>query len=170
HALTFYYAYARGKELVARRDGGKELLVDRGDRGELIPLRNQTGSPLVLEAMTDRPIEFPKPPPEAEEIKQAPEKIKAETFALYCKDKEEVPGWQWHQPVDGHEKDFLFDVAKLGDLILKAVKEGTARANAARLILNRLADLSARPTAEMAIRKPELEMLRQQYADLISAA
>lgn len=158
-ALTFYYAYAGGKEIVEEKSGGGDLV-----------LRNKTGQPLVLEAFFDRPVrampQAAPAEPESVEVAGDPDGFDAENFHDYCKKRDA----KWHiaDVVDDGEAYRLQNAAKkLGEEILSDYKEGRTRnVGAIRLILNSIMNITAAPESKDGVRYAELTLLRKQYNDL----
>lgn len=158
-ALTFYYAYASGKEIVE----------EKGGVGGIV-LRNRTGVPLVLEALFERGVEIPQAavatsPEVVREPVEDPYRITAEKFTEYCK---ATPGVQV-QMGGSAEADVLQSKAKgLGETIISDYKAGKIRdSGAARVILNSVVHIYANPESDDGkIRESELSLLTEQYRDL----
>jgi len=161
-ALTFYYAYASGKELVEQKFGGNSLV-----------LRNKTGLPLVLEASLDGPV----PLREIEALQTGdaeqpsspaavPNEISEEKFSDYCKN---LPGWRMPVLVSESADVLQSKVKAVGESLLSDYKAGKIRdAAAVRVILNSLATVFSKPElADGSARQSDLELLTQQYRDLV---
>jgi hypothetical protein len=161
-ALTFYYAYASGKEIVEAQSGGGDVV-----------LRNKTGAPLVLvfdrqsdvgEA-TSVPVSEPagprEPPPD-------PDRITDEKFAKYC---QKTPGWQVPPISENQAAEFLQSKTKaLGDTILSDYKAGKiSDSKGTRVILDALVDIFASPeSSDGKVREDDLSKIEEQYAALSS--
>jgi hypothetical protein len=158
-ALTFYYAYASGKELVEEKGGSGG-----------IELRNKTGVRLVLE-VSERKDETPPPASvgtaEApEEPSKDPNRITEAKFADYCK---RTPGWQVPGVSGSEAADVLQSNAKrLGETIISDYKAGKiSDSGAVRLILNSVVHIYANPESKDGkVRDSELSLLTDQYRDL----
>ena len=159
-ALTFYYAYASGKEIVAEKGGSSGIV-----------LRNRTGVPLILEALFERGAEMPQPVPAAtasvvNETPADPDRITDERFTDYCK---AIPGWQMPGVSGSEAADRLQSKAKaLGETIISEYKAGKTRdSGAARLILNSIVHIYSNPESDDGkVRDSELSLLTEQYRDL----
>jgi hypothetical protein len=161
-ALTFYYAYASGKEIVEEKSGGGNIV-----------LRNKTGLPLILEAFFEHQVDLREAlaatGPEIENPIESPKDsdiITDEKFAEYCK---KIPGWKLTPVNQSEEADTLQNKAKaLGENVIQDCKAGKIRdSGAAKLILNSLASLYARPeTDDGKVRGAELSLVTEQYHDL----
>jgi hypothetical protein len=147
-SLTFYYAYARGKEMVE----------GKGKLSEIITLRNKTGFPLILEAVSERPAGL------AAESSNG-RAIAAKDWVEYC--REQIPGWNYvlDENQDKDADDFQGDAKDLGNEILGAYHKGEINAEASRTILNSLISVHDKPKTGVAIRKSELTLLRHQFVD-----
>ncbi|HEU4710287.1 MAG TPA: hypothetical protein VFS76_01920 [Pyrinomonadaceae bacterium] len=159
-ALTFYYAYAGGKEIVEEKSGGGGII-----------LRNKTGLPLVLEALFERPVEMPEvvPTPAAGASLETPPQVETITddkFSDYCKN---IDGWRPSRVLPSGVAEVLQGKAKaLGETVIADYKAGKVRdVVAAKLILNSLASIFAAPESDDGTaRESELSLLSTQYRDL----
>lgn len=163
-ALTFYYAYASGKELVESERGGGGIILRNKTRGALVleAFFDGEGEPRFEAAPAERPVE---PPPD-------PDRITDEKFAEYCK---KTPGWQVPGLNENQAADVLQSQTKsLGDTILSDYKAGKiVDSKAARLVLDELVSIYAEPeTSDGKLRDGDLARVQQQYRDLsnLSAA
>jgi hypothetical protein len=164
-ALTFYYAYASGKEIVAAKGGGGEIM-----------LRNKTGRPLVLEAFFEGQGEFSEvtrtPGAETATVDPPadPDKIVEEKFTQYCKKTE---GWEVPGVNENQAADVLQSKAKaLGDTVIGAYRAGKIRdSKATRRILDLLVDIFTKPeSGDGQIRENELAQITEQYHELSKLA
>lgn len=163
-ALTFYYAYAGGKEIADKKGGDGGIL-----------LRNKTGLALVLEAVLERQVQAPEAvaaaatavvaPPEPPALKAA-DGVAVEKFTEYCN---RMPEWKLANTMDDEKADKLQNEAiVLGEGIVADFKAGKIREpGAARLILNGLAELLASPSLDGGgVRESDFALLKRQYGDL----
>lgn len=161
-ALTFYYAYASGKEIVEAQGGGGDIM-----------LRNKTGRPLILEAFFEGQVDLREvtrsPVPDLTrsiEPPEDPDRITEEKFAQYCKKNKgwEVPGLNENQAAD-----VLQSKAKaLGDNVIGDYRSGKIRdSKATRRILDLLVNIYSKPeSGDGQIRENELAEVVEQYNDL----
>lgn len=158
-ALTFYFAYAAGKEQVEIMRGGRPA----GGDGNLILLRNTTGFPLIFEAKTEGVV---APPPTNDRVMPDPERVT--TFPAYCR---EIPGHSVGK--DGGQEDvrnMQLEITDEGDRILAALKEGRTRDPAlANSILYMLARIQEAPMTDGRPRSAEFRLLSQMAGEIISA-
>jgi hypothetical protein len=167
-ALTFYFAYARGKELVTRR----AIPEAPRETADLIVMRNKTGRRLFLEAVFEDSV-APEPPAPTVPVK-SPEPViephipfPARTFGDYCNKERGLPLNSDYMKFLPEEQDFSMRVNALGNDIIKAIESrDILDVGAARLILNSLAPMMLQPSINNVIREPELRLLEEQYKDL----
>jgi hypothetical protein len=122
-ALTFYYAYARGRE----------LLLSSGEQGSGLIFRNFTGAPLVLEArfLSEQREPDQRPPaPDNDDKKRALKELLDKTnkgFAPFCK---KLPGFKGPKMVgldpekDKETYEFFQRIEQLGERAITEVREG----------------------------------------------
>lgn len=146
-ALSFYYAYARGREAVEPRTAAEDIIL----------LRNPEHIPLVLEAKLLSPVTAPQ-------LAAAIETISEESFSDYC--KKVIPGWAL--PAGDEKSDeFIRKVMTRAKVIFTEIKAQPIQDPlAARLILNSLARLAKNPSKENVLREPEFMLLEEMYQDL----
>ena len=161
-ALTFYHAYACGKEIVDEKSGGGG-----------IKLLNRTGGPpLILEASFERGFEVPQvavnpvPGALATQPPADPDWILDDKFSDYCKG---MPNWRVPGVNGSEAADVLQSKAKaLGEGILADYKAKKIRDSAAtRLLLNSVVDIYSNPeSGDGRVRDAELSLVTGQYRDL----
>ncbi|MGB8507481.1 MAG: hypothetical protein WCD76_03670 [Pyrinomonadaceae bacterium] len=162
-ALTFYNAYASGKEIVEEKSGGGDIV-----------LRNRTGFPLVLEALFDRQVNLPEASPApvtaapVEPARESPtdaDAITEEKFIEYCK---KIDGWRVGTTIDSEEAGVLQTEARvLGETIIADYRaDKVSNSVAARLILNSLADIIATPITSDGVRQSDFALLKKLYGNL----
>ena len=160
-ALTFYYAYARGQELVeGRSDIGGELV-----------LRNKTGLPLAMEIVaTGSPeqsyrISSASSPFDVKQDGTGSRTIKAKDFKEYCRQISAKPG-----PVSTNAAEKLQNEAvSLGQKVVADLNSRTIRDHgAAKVILESLAKIVVAPEAPGRHRGAEFSLLAEQYDDLVA--
>ncbi len=159
-ALTFYYAYASGKEIVDAQSGGGDVV-----------LRNKTGGPLVLvfDRQSDAGEMISTKIPKLEgpsEPSPDPDRITDEKFTKYC---QKAPGWQVPGLNENQAADALQSQTKaLGDTILSDYKAGKVPdSKAARVVLDELVGIYAAPeTSDGKLRDADLAKVEEQYRDL----
>lgn len=154
-ALTFYYAYARGRELVSPGP------PSQSSQHQTVVFKAPVGTSLVFEARLEGEathIQPPLPPPPP-----PVQTIDAENFGEYCNS---IAGFKMAIPQEGDET-LMLPAHDLGNQLLAKVHSGAIQdVGAARLILNGLARLVQKPTEHKTLRTAELSMLEHQYRDL----
>lgn len=154
-ALTFYYAYARGKEIVERRGGGDDLIT----------LRTKTRIPVILEVVAGHAAEPSEVPatgqaPGTREVPRPP-LITAEKFSDYCR---ELPGWRILPTATNKGEEIQNDAKKLGETILSDFRAGKINdAGAAKLILDSLANIFRTPEQDGRDRASDIKLLEEMY-------
>jgi len=158
HALTYYFAYARGKQLV----GGSGVPA-----GDVVVLRNLTGRPLILQALQAVSEEMKLPPAAKPPEPPPPDSaFTAKTFGDYCRER----NFQMDTSLRSDEEVTLMKrAAHEGNRIIKDIRSG-AMPNVAstRLFLNALIRVAETPKVGDRLREPELDFLMQQYDELLS--
>lgn len=163
-ALTFYHAYAAGKELAEKRKGG-------GGGGDLV--RNMTGRQVFLQLIDESPKTTQRPVPETAPVVPKEEdpavvfKAKfGEDFAKYLK---AIPGWKAHMAgPDDREQEWTKRVLEFGETVFADGKAGKIAVPAAvEVILLAIADLMQQPWDENRLRQAECDLLKQQYDRLL---
>jgi len=164
-ALTFYYAYVRGKEWIA--GSSREVLT--ADAADVIVVKKETGQRFVFLRLSCEEAEVKRdqvgevsPPAEAA---VAPLAFQASNFDQYANDEH---GFQFditnHQ---GGEADVMLGATELGNDIIKDIREGKIRdIGAARLVLNALARIVREPSVNSVARERELALLQEQTEEL----
>jgi hypothetical protein len=163
-ALTFYYAYARGKEYSERKAGG--LPTDGG--GQFVTFVNRTGVPLRLEAVAAGagPAAGPTAPTDgAAHPEPAPvETVEARTWPDYCR---QLPGFQFPKFPNEEERMLMDAATDLGAAVLKAVHEGEIRnIRTAKVLLNWIAELVQKPSIDKSVRTGLLASLSELFSEL----
>jgi hypothetical protein len=166
--LTFYYAYASGKEKVEKRGG-----LDGN-----ITLRNTTGLPLTLAIGADMQLDTSGPtkrdqiPAEApaDQHQESPADLITETkFEDYCRSV--IDGWKLDQTrflQYEQIQPFMARIKVLGTTILEHLSEKRIlNHGAARVLLNTLARMAMDPDIEGTPREAELSVVSGQLNDLI---
>lgn len=157
-ALTFYFAYARGKEkALAIGDGGDVVHEPATDPNNLVILRNRTGRPLVLEAVTEETFTDEGPTHGYEGVQPFPDPLLSQDFAAYVRLVVLLLKVQSKAPY-GEDNNRLWDeITTAGKIILSQLKsdELTDR-EVGKAILYSLALLSIAPSVE---RRKEFDLL-----------
>ena len=159
-ALTFYYAYARGKELV---NAGAGSAIAQKLSGDAILLLNKTGRPLILEAKGEEQPALnvvPEPVPATPERRLPP--FSAKTFGSYLQQL----GLTVDPTNQVDEGDFIYAATDLGNTIIGDLIAGRYDELAAVLILDALARVAAESSKTKTPRYSELELFKQQYEHL----
>jgi hypothetical protein len=159
-ALTFYYAYARGKELVSSGLVGKSQDALQGT----IVLVNKTGRPLFLEARgEEQRTATIRDTPHFNSAVTPPPLFTAKTFGEYLQERKRKLVTQ----LNDEGIAFVTKVKELGDAIIGDIGNKTCKdVQAARLILNALVGLVDERPGNERLREPEFRLLEEQYADL----
>jgi hypothetical protein len=159
-ALTFYYAYARGKELVM--PGGAPGGVANAEGLDLIAFRNKTGRPLFLVAASEEEV-APPPPPPARPAEPPTVRFTARTLAEYSREHNIQPAADLFK-LSEEERDLVVRANQLGNEVIRSIENGgISDILAAKLILNGVARIVGQPALHGALREPELVLLTQQY-------
>lgn len=158
-ALTFYYAYACGKEIADAQSGGGDIVM-----------RNDTGRPIIMVfEKQSHVVEVATAEPEAEEPSEPapdPDRITEAKFSKYC---QKAPGWQVPGPNENQAADVLQSQTKaLGDTVLADYKAGkVSDSKATRGILDALVDIYGSPeSSDGKLREDELSKVEERYRDL----
>ena len=162
-ALTFYWAYARGKEA-----GQTKTTHDPAPANEILLFQNKTGRRLVLQAFS----ELPEEKKETEQRSVGAKKpdipaalAGANIFGDYCK----AANFDVRPELakDEGERDLIFKVTFLGTEIIKAVKAGKIdEYRAAILLLDSLGAIAQKPARDDGILDREFELIQQQFRNL----
>lgn len=169
-ALTFYHAYAKGKERAeARRgDGGGDTLV----------LRNKTGMRVVLELVEEGGPELKKPDPPVAVIPEDP--VSKDPAALFkTKFGTSFPGYAKNTPgfkppptpVGEEDATLAKQIDEFGTTVFGDAEAGriTDLAEAER-VLRQLADLVSRPWDGKVLRVQEFSGVKRRYEGLIGGS
>lgn len=163
-ALTFYWAYASGKQSTSNSETSANL-------DGLVLLRNNTKHRLSLEMFDDdarpaAPVMAEPPAPVTVEV-PVPNWVHVETFAQYMNDY--LPKLIKDAAVEGDDGIFRGEVNDLGAKILRAVNMVPPKDyESARIILNSVAQIYAKPKLGTGLRRAEFKMLKRQYDDLMA--
>ncbi len=161
-ALTFYHAYASGKELVGEVNHERTIPQD-----ELFVFRNKTGRRLVLQAVSDEPAA----PPVAEKRIDVPEEPAiyaglraANTFGDYCQER----GIKVKMDLAKEDEiKLLTKATTLGNNIIRAFKGGEIQAGPAQLLLDSLVGIAGSPTRNGNLLDREQDLVEEQYLRLM---
>jgi hypothetical protein len=156
-ALTFYCAYAKGKELVTNGS----VRGAAPDTDSLV-IENKTGRRITLQIASDEVVETVARP--VAESLPARVEFRAETFGEFCAELGIQPD---SSPRPEEEGDLLQQATTLGNQIVKAIKrEHLAEVEAARLILVSLAKIVKQPRDGKILRDREFQLLTDQFEEL----
>ncbi len=159
-ALTFYSAYAAGRESRPASASGWE---------DVIAVRNRTDQKLILEIrdQSSKPADSsPNATSPSVRKRSRPKWTAAENFASYKQIN--FPELKAEHPFETNEVEFQLKVNDLGQKIIDEVRNNTfTEFEAERIILNALVGLYEKPTQAGSLRNFELKMLKEQFKDLV---
>lgn len=161
-ALTFYFAYARGKEkvtvavsdsddIVARIKDGMNRFVHALTKGTADDSQSSTAAQLSKSAAIEQPRQF-----------------FPEQFIDYCHQlSDKNPPLMALENPGG--KDFIEGLEKQGDEVLSSYNSGKINDyGAARLVLNGLWRIWLKPLEREELRKLEFDFLKEQFKELLA--
>jgi hypothetical protein len=160
-ALTFYHAYAAGRERV---EAGRGRSMGDG----AVVLRNRTGMQIVLELVQegDSPVTDPPPPPQPDPAAAFQARF-GESFPKYTR---QIPGFTPPPPPVGNDDENLQkQVEEFAESIFSDGRAGKLPQTAtAERLLHTLAGLLSQPWDGKRLRQAEFETVRKEYSSLIA--
>jgi len=163
-ALTFYYAYAAGREKVDGRMLG-ELDVDSAAPNRIV-LRSSIGLPLILEARLDGTLPVTSSPEPLIQDPVLPNPMVVGSFSAYCK---QIKG---HRVTPSSQQDvgeLQTAVLDEGDRLLEATKTGKVRDPIlANFVLYTFARLLETPWKDGVARLDDFKTFKEMSTALVS--
>jgi hypothetical protein len=166
-ALTFYFAYARGKE---QMEAQRSNFAQGTTTDDAIVFRNRTGFSLVLEAVRDgaapAPVEVLQTAlaPTVDHARTLPDPMSVDNFAAYCR---QIADFKVTSNADEEARNLQMSASDEANLLFDAIKTNRVRdALSANLILYSIARIQQMPIREGVIRGQELNLLSKLSKEL----